>query len=617
MVEPCEFSDLVKQAFIDPIRSVLIVDDQYPTWEETLNQHRPEAERDNDLFARSNAKKWRSVPDAPAKVIEQFRKQKPALIIDIHDAVTNAPMEEPEHNENIHQEPATEQPQVVVPQHLHQSDLLILDYNLEGANTGLQGVMARSILSSILRNQHFNLVVIHTEEEDLRSVFSDCILSLHTPCGDQLSDKEKALLETLKTHLDGLADEEKFAASDLRGHFDVQAYLALRHPATNVSELFAQYMKDEGPLGPLGKWATALGLKGGMRRAFVFWAIERFETARYGLFSDEAFAGLKWSIDSERLWLRTSRGFVTFIKKEQNDLMYELQQSLIDWQPTPSRLISAKLRHEISCNGVEAEDRTLSRKHVFAHFYQQVHAVKSASERSKMLRNQLQRQMEALSFQIEDSIVEFGETINASDEKGGSTYQSHYSIDITLPNELKTAMMHFNSYVSTLPAKVEPDHLDCGHIFKLGEEWWVCATPACDLQPGQNSIAFVGKSKNLRPFTALRLHQINQELEASDINSGIFCFVESAPSQIVCLGLQQTAAPANSDKATWRTFVAKNDGSFIKNKIDLIVPKLTDDNIEHTDVTAEIITKLRYEYALNYVQKVGASVTRIGLGYVS
>ena len=215
--EACEFSDLVREAFIDPLRSVLIVDDQYPTWEETFNEHCPEAERDGDLYTRSIAKKWRQNPDAPAKVIGQFRARKPGLIIDVHDAYTaistvsgiSAAVDEASERE------------IVVADHLHQSDLLILDYNLEGASTGLEGTLARSILASVLKNQHFNLVVVHTEEPDLEAVFLDCILSLHAPFGSQISESKRTLLVALNTRLEELADEETFIlltdAADVAG----------------------------------------------------------------------------------------------------------------------------------------------------------------------------------------------------------------------------------------------------------------------------------------------------------------------------------------------------------------------------------------------------------------
>lgn len=613
MPEVCEFSDLVGQAFIDPIRSVLIVDDQYPTWEETFNEHRQEAERDSDLYARSIAKKWRQNPDALAKVIGQFRARKPGLIIDVHDANT-AISSALKAGTLID---GASEPEVAVADHLHQSDLLILDYNLEGVSTGLRGDLARSFLASILQNQHFNLVVLHTEEDDLQAVFVDCIMSLLVSFDGQISAKDKGLLDGLRPDLDTLADEEKFNVADFPQYFDAQTYLTLRHPDTDFAAAVRDFMSGNGPLAQLGNWANQLGLVNGKRRAFVFWAVEHFEKSRKALLSANPFPGLKWSIGGDRLWLRTGRGFVTFIKKAQNDLIAELHASLVAWQPTPSRLLSAKLRHEISCNGVEAEDRTLSRKHVFAHFYHQLRGSTTHADRVKLLQAQLSRQMESLASQIEDGILAFGEAIHASDEHHGGAFKSHYGIDLDRPDELKTAITHFNSYVSTLPANAETGHLDCGHIFKIDEEWWVCATPACDMQPGQNSIAFIGTSKNLRPFTALRLHQRDDALEASDINSGLFCFVESKPGQIVCLGLPQPDGAVNSEKATWRTFIAKNDGNFSNSELSLVIPKLTDDKIETNDKNATIISKLRYEYALNYVQKVGASVTRIGLDYTS
>lgn len=611
MIDLNEFSGLVKQAFIDPIRSVLIIDDQYPTWEETLNNQRPAAAQDEALQALSLAKKWRSDPDSPASVIAQFRKRKPALVIDIHDAKSSAPV--------TGEDPA----QVLAPDHLHQSDLLILDYNLEGSSTGVSGLLARSYLASILQNQHFNLVVVHTEEPSLQSVFFDCILSLHIACSNAFDDKQKDLISAIEEKMDDWVDAEKFNPKDLENYLDVGSYLDLRHPQNDQSNSFSQYMRPNGgatgPLSALAQWADQLELKGADRKAFAFWAIKEFEKNKREMLSDSPFEGLNWSSDEGRLWLRTGRGFVTFVKKEQIDLLSELQESLIAWQPTPSRLLSAMLRHEISCNGVEAEDRTLSKKHVFAYFYHQISASSSPQERSVLHRDQFRRQMEALAFQVEDSIAEFGEKIHQSDESNGGIYHSHYGVDLKKDGETNKALHHFNSYVSTLPIKPGQNQLDCGHILKIEDDWWVCATPACDLQPGQNSIAFIGQSENLRPFTALKLQLIPEELSSLEINSGEYCFVETPLGKIQCLGLRSPdgGAQSNADKATWRTFIAKGDGRFTDSVLELLVPKLADGGLETVPKEAAVLGKLRYEYALNYVQKVGASVTRIGLGYAS
>jgi len=165
-----------------------------------------------------------------------------------------------------------------------------------------------------------------------------------------------------------------------------------------------------------------------------------------------------------------------------------------------------------------------------------------------------------------------------------------------------------------LPLKSGDDQLDSGHIFKVGNEWWVCATPACDLQPGQNTIAFIGSDGNQRPFVALKLLvQENLDLSAKEINSGLHCFVEREPGEVICLSLEDLGA----GKVTWRTFLALKNGHIVCNDMTLITPKFKDGALKLEEVQGKVVAKLRYEYALNYIQKVGVSVTRIGLGYLS
>lgn len=608
-----ELQSLIREAFIDPIRSVLIVDDQYPTWEEILNEQLPEESRDSELNNRSTKKNWRDEPTGTLSVINQFRKQKPALIIDIHDA-----SDADEGNEAIQEGKVSPERTA---DHLHQSDLLILDYNLEGVSSGLEGRLARTILKSVLRNRHFNLVIVHTQETQLKEVFYNCLLSLSNPLHTSFT-KQKNLIDQVRGRLEELSDEEEFNQNELADYLDLDSYMKLRHQSMGCADGIKKYMKGEGPLSRLHEWAEQLGLENGLKIGFAYWAIEEFEKEREDIFSDEPFEGLNWTLQDERLWLRTGRGFVTFVKKDHQDLINELQLSLQAWQPSPSRLLSAKVRHEISCSGVEAEDRTLSKAHVFAYFYDLIRNGGSEEKRAALVREHLNRQSETLTYQIAPEAVRFGESIFKTDANTGDTFASHYGVDLSDEEAERLAAAHFNSYVSTLPLVPGDDHLDCGHIFQMNSEWWVCATPACDMEPGQNTIAFVGTSNELRPFTALKLHEVKEDtLTDRHINSGLYCFAEIDPGKIKCLGLPPQGEDDNtefgSEKVTWRTFIAKNDGRLTNKQFDLIRPKLNAGQVELPPDTATVMAKLRYEYALNYIQKVGVSVTRIGLGYRS
>lgn len=614
------FSDLVREAFIDPLRSVLIIDDQYPTWEEILNNAFSDAERDQEIEARSTAKEWQQLPSGPLRVIKQFRRRNPGFIIDIHDGI------DPDAGNTLNE---NETP-VSLASHLYQSDLLILDYNLEGA-VELRGQKARSILQSVLMNNHFNLIVIHTGEDDLNEVFNESLLCLMQSCTARFDDSLKVDLEKLDEKLDDLESDDEFNRSKLSEFFTMSQYIELRHPDALLNNSLAEFMRSTGILASLSQWAKGMNLKGKDLKTFFYWAIREFEKGKFNDSIEKQYDSLKWNNGSDCKWLRTVRGFVVFVKKDTEDLLSELQRALESWKPTPSRLLSAKYRSELVSTGVMAEDRTLLNSHVFAHFYKDIcesdseesSESEAATERLRegKLKDHVSRQSEAISLHIENEIIKFGQQIVIADIDSGNNFSSHYGVDLDNAVEAKKAVAHYNSYVSSLPLKQGLEQLDSGHVFKVDNEWWVCATPSCDLQPTQNSIAFMGTSKELRPFTALRLSKIEiNELSPAHVNSGEYCFIEESPQEVICLGMRsvsEAGKPANS-KVTWRTFLAKRNGLIESREFKVIMPKLDGSSLlVNEEKNAEVFSKLRYEYALNYIQKIGISTSRIGLGYLA
>lgn len=614
MTKGITFSDLVREAFIDPLRSVLIVDDQYPTWEEILNNAINTGVSTGEKIISPTAKDWIKQPLNPLGIISQFRKRNPGFIIDIHDAIER----NDEGAADVSEDP------VALANHLYQSDLLVLDYNLEGHTSGLRGDKARRIIQSVLANKHFNLVIVHTGEDNLNEVFFECLQCLMNSCTSQFKDVLIGNLIKLDEKLELLEDEGSFNRKELSNYFDMNEYVRIRHPDSSESSITRDYMSPTGKLAPLAQWGKSLGLNNNELKTFLYWSIREFEKPISSIFAQQQFEGLKWHNEPDCKWVRTVRGFVTFVSKGPEDLLGELQKALESWKPTPSRLLSAKYRHQLSSVGVEAEDRTLLKSHVYAHLYKEILGLQSKHNQEKIraakLKEHVSRQSEAISFHIEDEIVIFGEKIVNVDSDGGYGFSNHYGVDLNNTDVAKKAIAHYNSYISTLPLKNEKDQLDSGHIFKINGEWWVCATPACDLQPMQNTIAFTGSSQELRPFTALLLRQTELSSISSDhINSGTYCFIENTPGEIVALGLRipgEDGKPVN-EKVTWRTFLAKNNGEINNHTLELLLPKLDNQNFISKEVTAKIIAKLRYEYALNYINKVGASVSRIGLGYVA
>ncbi|WP_417223992.1 response regulator receiver domain [Amphritea sp.] len=624
------FADLVHEAFIKPLRSVLIVDDQYPTWEEIFNSKLEGVDKSDEIEIQSTRKSWYQSATAKevSSLVREFRRQNPGFIIDIHDGVFS-------NNEN--KTAGSETPQELA-DHLHQSDLLILDYNLEGTEVGTGGNAARRILSSVLSNQHFNLVVIHTSE-NLDNVFHECVMSLMQTCSSGFDKKCWDSIDKLKGVIEEAEDADEFRRADLIHKMDLASYLKLRTPDGSVKEaIVGEFMRGRGELSELHRWAGSLGLNPAQERTFLFWAVSEFEVIKAELFFGESFAGLGWENKSSCKWLRTSRGFVCFVKKGPETLITELKNALVDWKPTPSRLLSAKYRDEISRMGADVEDKSLSQKHAFAKFYD---TILKPSElkledtqidilRRQKLREHVSRQSEMLSFLIEEEIVDFGSRIFEADRLSEFQFKNHYDVNLDESDEGAKAVSQYNKHVCCLPSKLPVDgktvneQLDSGHVFKLGDGWWVCATPACDLQPGQNTIAFSkGRDSTLRPFTALKLEKVSNlaQLTSNHINSGSYCYIEYEGS-VIGLGIRSpkmdVEKPAEP-KVFWRSMIAKNGGVITDGKLELleIQLELENDSLKSELKKAEVVAKLRYEYALNFIQRVGGSVSRIGLGYVT
>ncbi|MDO6407228.1 response regulator receiver domain [Pantoea phytobeneficialis] len=629
MAEANTFNNLVREAFISPLRSVLIIDDQYPTWEEIFNSKIAGEDNSRQIEARSKSKKWQEsvIASEVMKLIKEFRSQNPGFIIDIHDGVSSSSTEKTAGSETPGQ----------LADHLHQSDLLILDYNLEGAETGTGGDIARKILSSVLDNQHFNLVVVHTSEELDKAMYESlrALMRSRTSLYDAECIAQINILDDIITEKEN-ADE--FDRGLIEEKLDMASYIQARHPDGGQEKAISDFMQGRGAYASLAEWSNELSLIGSQKKCFFHWAMRTFEKKYLADFTENPPKDLSWNVSDACKWLRTSRGFACFVKKGPENLLAELEHALVDWKPTPSRLLSAKYRDEISRIGAEVEDASLKNKYALAKFYETI--LKPGKEglpheqlqllRHYNLKDHVSRQSEMLSFLVEENVADFGKKIFSVDEETGFTFKDHYRVNLDNDADNKKAISQYNRYVCCLPSrmdvlgKVNTEQLDSGHVFKLDDTWWVCATPACDLQPGQSTIAFKkGNDVSLRPFTAIRLQKVTNpnELTAHHINSGSYCYVEY-DGNILGLGIKSPKEDSSTpaiQKVEWRTFVAQQGAVIQDGKLSLLELQLELDGlkIKSEKKEVEVIAKLRYEYALNYIQRVGVSVSRIGLGYVS
>ncbi|MCO5966325.1 response regulator receiver domain [Sinorhizobium meliloti] len=590
-VEPAvNLSTLVQEAFIDPIRSVLIIDDRYPTWDTIFGK---------DGYDRGDKRRW-AEPEQMHRVVRQFRDKSPALTVDIHDGGDNAE----------------------ISRYLHQSDLLVLDYQLEQMEP--YGVQASQILAKLLASTHFNLVVVHTDTEDLVVPFNTILLSLLSPIADD--QKKIALASDLLDKAEEEDDWEDIRA-EVAAAFPASAYLAYRRAIDN-NVTPSQFIESHAEAVHFRAICEKAGWKAGDCRLVLCWALSKHEARMVKTEGPPAQFRWRYPGESEQAWIRTSGGFIAFAKKQNTQLLETLRDALADWKPSPSRMISSRIRAEISSLGVMAEDTTFSDRRAYWKYYQELLAADITgdtgdSQRRTLIEAHAARHTERLLDKVGAKAVEFGLKLVKCDPTSADSaapgFGAHYEVPPTAEGDIDLTINHYNAYISTKP--ISGWHLQPGHLLKVGSDLWVCASPACDLVPEQKTqIGITGSSKaKTKPFVAVKLH-VRDDVGRADVNSNTMVFLlDEAKNKVATYSVFEKSGENASP--VWRMMFAENFGKFkVQDKVaDLCISEISGESgkLEVKRIEAKIVGQLRYEYALNLINKLGVEFTRIGLDFVA
>ena len=468
------YQDLIEEAFIEPIRSVLIVDDEYPTLHDVL--------LDPDVRTKKfHSKGWDKSPENRAQVraiIEKFRQPEAPYLLDIHDGTS--PIEEKD-EEKVGT--------------LQQTDLLILDYQLDRTNEG-DGTAAVRIAREALSNKHFNLILVHTQEP-LERVFHEFLIGLLTPyfCNGNSVDPDGVLQDFLDEHQDGLIDavgEQQYAAA---------RYLMME----NRNEVLRSAIHDGS-----AHWGevNAIFKAGGLHRSkwmeAVFYALEVFEQDEYERFAKSDLDIVGWN-EGPVKFIRALRGFVAFkAKQDEKDLMLNIREALCTWAPRPSRLMLTKLRAEMNERGIEVQDDALGETDVAAIWYWRL---LQADERNlnEVVDKTVRNHSEQLLDQLLPRVCAFAKRIRDVDAEGEpmETVNRRFDLDLS-DKEIQTeAKLGHNAFVGSKPVKSV--HLELGHIIEIGDDFWVCLTPACDMVPNRHRGRPYDRIEGIKRFTALKL----------------------------------------------------------------------------------------------------------------
>ena len=322
---------------------------------------------------------------------------------------------------------------------------------------------------------------------------------------------------------------------------------------------------------------------------------------------------LTWS-DQAIKWIKSDSVFLSFSNKgDEDNPLGELQKALDDWKPEPPRLFLAKLRAEIDEYGVIAQTQALGNRYALAYWYDRLlHA--SEPQRRWYIAESVSRHSDQLMSAILPRVEEFATRLIAAEVRNGDVEaicKDHFKLDLTRADVKRQAEREHNAFVCS--KKPEKWHLTTGHIFLMSGDYWLCVSPACDMVPSQLSPSRIKSFGERLPFIAVKLQPIADGKVLSDIQSNRFVFLQlDTGVKGFCFN-----NPSRDNSAPhWDTLYAEKRGEFTEGFNFMVVRSEIDETgLISKRYDATVVCQLRYEYALNLIQRLGVSLTRVGLDF--
>ncbi len=557
---------LLEEAFILPIRFALLLDDKFPVYS-SLAQGDVDPKLDNirakELFDICRGKGWLCDVANRIATAERFEEEK----------------------------------------HLHQSDLLILDFNLDPAEEN-DPTSALTLLQRLSASDHFNLVVVYTntpaKEATRDIVFSlgggadisgDAVKAVETILEDLLEEDSKNINDALSEQLlndylngkrlGGSANDVRERLRDLKIKPDLYAdtisYLTRRKMRTRLKPLVMERRKPGSPI------SSSVGQDG------VQWA---------------AYGNL----------------FVAVVNKYDDQpavLLDRLMEALEAWDPSPLHVMLMHARSALEKAGTLVDHEVLATPRQRAGWFLRILLGKNEREQQASINELYIRLFERLARRVEPSMVDFGFRL-INPEMGGDAVLLAKDLARAEPAATVNDVYHaLNEFVSSEPCPDGP--MTTGVLFKqrIGtvDQYWICISPACDLIPGQNVSGWDGELRPILPVSIARLkpfknlNALNTALVHAETGRYLYLFVDGSP-----IALQ--VADDASRHLELEMALFENDGVIVDGKFKGHLIKLGEDRrLTFASSEFEAVAKLRPDYANRLLTQSGQQRSRIGVDF--
>ena len=587
-----------------PLRTVLLVDDEFPTFSDLVRGERP--------GDRNFAQK-----DRAFGLYEGFRKRR--MICDVENQVADLEIDR-----------------------FRKSDLIILDYHLSTGSHDTETSIR--LLRRLASSKHFNTVIVYTAQVDLNEAWLDLVATL----SGGWTDPSAQLEGDARVHWERLNDENRLPGVSRNALMQFARRRSLRDLELEHRNAVQEELASVGvPAGICGELITAM--------------MNREMRCRAGEYGKEPHLPTVGDYREEVRWIQTHNSFVCIVQKEADSfaedkaerLMAFLGRALQAWRPNLFQVLVSEIQNILELEALCTADELLRdpTTHTALWYYLletagRVDPLSNPDVKAPLLsivdkvvdgiRRRLTADEELLSVATDVFLGELRDT-GWTDEtwpRAGQIEMGKAAMRLARTEGTTTmsdVFFRLNSFVCT--EAFTRAHLTTGTIcfHPPADEYFVIASPACDLEAREPACGqkWARAIHPLTPVVAIRLHTIEGvEAALGKATRGQHIFLERGNDKKVFKVVNDVGQPS------YEFFFAADEGRVREVEGRVVVevgrvmtgaksaaPATEAAEVEEgagrwVETTFEIVGQLRDMNATRLLQMAGQHLSRVGLDFL-
>jgi hypothetical protein len=580
-----DYESAVKQTFVGSLKSVFLVDDAFPTYD--------------DMFGERASVEGFAERERARRLYSAFRDRD--LPCDIENSFQAGGMK--------------------MVDRLRKCDLIVIDYHLD------PGVIDNSKSIEILRrladSPHFNTVIVYTNE-DIDAAWMDIASNLRPDLRlDPFLAEDRNKSEAAWWY--GV-DPSKLAEPDRDAisQFLRSGYSGIDRSKRSAicQEVVAHGGKDKGNIAA-------------MAEMFVRWVVDkrRVETMKDYDKNDAMGARSlqgRFATGSPH-WLQSRGCFIAIVKKSDTEdeaaiLMKSLDEALLDWKPNFLQILVSEIQNALELDSVATNPKAFSdakRQVGLSHYLLEQlvdeddpeSAVENVVDRIvETIRHGIAADVEMREFATDvlaDIRRKLGSEIATPDKLANAAALAHVSGDV----DDVGVVSFLNAFLST--ERFAKSRITTGTIFAKDADYWMVATPACDLtsRVPKNRESWMKFMHPVRGFTAIRLTEVKIRTAMASATEGKHAFILRGEEPMSLAMFDSTTSSPDTEMflAIDAGRVATAGGRTFFKAVQVgqsaDAPKLS------TTAEYTVIGQLRSNYASRVLQVTGSHLSRIGIDF--